>query len=207
MQVNGYRRRGPFESKSIENLVRYSLHLAAIGIDNKICYLTVKRVALLHEGRQDFLAIAVFEQRTLAPALRALQLLLYRGVEVNDEAARTKVAAVLRVDYGAAAGGQDDAFLPGQVVDGLGFSLAKALLAFLFEDKRDIHSRARLDFVVAVLEFQVQQAAQLPADSGLARTHRAYQEYILRLFHRVVLFMRKPTRGLAFIIHLLAKAQ
>src|SRR5690606_32686276 len=73
------------------------------------------------------------------------------------------------------AGRDDDAALGGELGEAFPFPLAKAPLALLLEDERDINAGAPLDLGVAVEEAEAQRLRELAADSRLAGAHRADQ--------------------------------
>ncbi len=96
-----------------------------------------------------------------AAAAGALELLLDGGVQVDDEAARSRAArGSPAVEHRAAAGGQHDA--GGRVRSAITSRsrLRKPLLAFLLEDEGDVDAGARLDLVVAVDELHAERAGQ-----------------------------------------------
>jgi hypothetical protein len=131
----------------------------------------------------------------------ARQLLVDAGVQVNDEAPRPQMVPILQIHDGAAAGSKDDTFPLGKIVDDFRFPPAKAGLTFFLEDERNIDSRARFNFLVAIDKLEVQKSGQLPPDGRLSRTHRADEKQILRMLHvclTAITQKRKPTRGLAF---------
>src|SRR5262245_56335063 len=100
--------------------------------------------------------------------LGALELLAYAGLEIDDMAAVGQALAILRHQHGPAAGRDDHVVQLGQRVDDLALALAKARLAFLLEDVRDVDPGALLDLDVAVVESQTQLTCQLLAYGGLA---------------------------------------
>ena len=128
-----------------------------------------------HELAQSQLWVIGVEQRPLTAMTRALQLLLDSGFEIDDPASRRQVLAILRQQYGAAAGRDDHVLELRQRVDHLAFALAESGLAFALENVRDVHAGATFHLDVAVVEFEMQQLGQLPTDCGLAGAHRAYQ--------------------------------
>ena len=72
--------------------------------------------------------------------------------------------AVLRIEHGAAARGQNHTVELRKIVDNLGLALAKSCFTFFFEDEWDIHAGTRLNLLIAVDEFEMQHARKLPAD-------------------------------------------
>ena len=107
----------------------------------------------------------------MAPVAGSLELLLNRGLQVNHRAALGEHAPVVGIDHGAAAGGQDDAIHARQAFDRFPFAQPKSRLALLVEDIRDIDPGSGLDISIAVVKGESQEARQMPADGGLARTH------------------------------------
>jgi len=78
------------------------------------------------------------------------------------------VLAVCRIEDRAAAGGQHDAGLQGQVVDDGAFARPEARLTLEFEDQRYVRPGALFDFAVAVEEVAFEQTRELASDGGLA---------------------------------------
>jgi hypothetical protein len=92
------------------------------------------------------------EQRPVPAMLGSLNLLRYRSLQVDDYSPVSKPLPVRCAGYGASTGGKDNALPASQVIDYRLFPLAKANLAFLFENKRNIHSGTTLDFSIGIDE-------------------------------------------------------
>ena len=160
-----------------------SFDFAAIGLDDEVRDFAVQGIAYQHELFENFAAVAIGQQWSLTAFERAPVLLLDRGEEIDNIAAGAEAGAVLRIDDGAAAGREHDAFLHRQVIDDLGFALAETVFAFFLKDERYVDTRAGFDFIVTVNERHVQRLRELPPDSGFACPHGTYQEQVLRLLH------------------------
>ncbi len=106
----------------------------------------------------------------------ALELLVDGGVEEHDHAARGQPFPVLGQQDRAATGRQHDAITPGQLIDHVAFANPESGLTLALENVGDVDAGARLDLAVAVRERQAKPLCELPADRGLARTHRPDQK-------------------------------
>ena len=85
---------------------------------------------------------------------------------------------VQRVEHCTAAGGNDHIRQSRQMLDCLDFALAESGFAFDFEDHRDLHAGASLDFVVAVMEIPPQTPRKSAPDGGLAGTHQPHEKHV-----------------------------
>ena len=92
---------------------------------------------------------------------------------------RLELRAAVGIEHGAAAGGQHDAALRGEVADDVRFAPAEARLAFDFEDPRDRGAGAGFDLMVGIDEALAQLARKQPADGGLARPHQADEDDVV----------------------------
>src|SRR5688572_5023069 len=108
----------------------------------------------------------------MAALARALELLLDRGVQEDDRAARGEPLAVLGQEHRPAAGREDDARGRGQRVDHFALADAETLLALALENVGNVDARARLDLGIAVCERQPEPPGQGTPDRGLAGAHR-----------------------------------
>ena len=138
--------------------------------------LPVEGFSHLHELGQAHGRIGGEQQRTVAAAARALNLLLHGSLEVDRRATHAERGAVLGEEHGAAARGEHDARPARQVLDDLLLARPKARLAFLFEDEVDVDTGAAFDLDIAVDERPVTEPRERPADGRLAGAHRPYEE-------------------------------
>src|SRR5690606_23381773 len=103
------------------------------------------------------------------------QLIVDRGLQVDDRAGAREAPAGGRIEHRAPAGRDDDASVGRQLGEALALALAEAGLAFLLEDERDVDPGAPLDLRVAVVEAASEGLRELAADGGLAGAHRPDQ--------------------------------
>ena len=151
-----------------------------VRLDDQVCDLAIQRIPDLHKLLQHAFIVAVVEQRPIATALGAIQLLLDAGMKVDDVTSRAQPAAAVGVQHRTTTGSEHYPLTLRELIDDFYLAFAKALLTFLLEDKGNIDPGSILYFLVAVDEVEVQESGQLTADGGLARTHRADQNHIAR---------------------------
>ena len=96
------------------------------------------------------------EQRTLAVAREARELDVDGSFEIHDESARREQLAIVPIEHGAAAGGEDDAPQRRHLRQRRAFAAAESRFAFEFEDQRNGRARMRFDDVVEIVERQLQ---------------------------------------------------
>src|SRR5688572_17855982 len=118
---------------------------AAVGADGDGGDRAVERAAheckLLEPGA----TVAGGEKGPVAALARALELLLDRGVQEDDRAARGEPLAVLGQQHRTAACRKDDARGRGERIDHVALADAEALLSLALEYVGDVDARARLD--------------------------------------------------------------
>ena len=139
------------------------MHLPPIGIDHEIRDLTIQRIPLLEQRLERRATIAIQEQRAFAALLGARDLLVDARVEINHETATDELVAVFRIDHCPTARREYDPVYFGQVVERGRFSFAKSGLSLFLEYERNVDARARFDFIVTVLERQVERAREADA--------------------------------------------
>ena len=171
------------DSKFVEDLVRDRVDLAAVGFDGEVGDLAIKRVAGRHQRFEDGPGVIVGEQRSFAASPGTRQLLIDARMQVDHEAPRAEVIAVLWIHDNATARREYYAITFRQVVDCLRLALAKAFFALFLEDKRNVDTGPSFDLLVAIDEVEMQQTRELAADRRLAGPHRAYQKYVSGFFH------------------------
>jgi hypothetical protein len=79
---------------------------------------------------------------------------------------------------------------PRQVGNYLGFTLAKAALAFDFKNRWNADACSCFNFTVRIYEIKIQTLGQRPADGRLARSHQPHQIDVscaVLIFHFVIL--------------------
>ncbi len=103
--------------------------------------------------------------------------LLERGIEEYDRAAGGQPLAILRQQDRPAAGREHDSLAAREFIDHVALADPESGLALALEDVGDVDAGACLDLGVAVREWKAEPLCELPADRGLARTHRPHQEY------------------------------
>src|SRR5690606_28143449 len=150
-----------------------------VRFDDHVGDLSIERIADFHQIAQHLARLRILQQRPIAIPGRALQLLLDRGMQVYDPPPGPQRLAILRPQHHAAAGSDHHAFELAELRDHRLFTLAKTLLALDIEDPGDIGTGTLLDFLVRILEVQLQLFGQQPPDGALSSTHRADQDYVL----------------------------
>src|SRR5215831_6003805 len=163
--------------KLLQYLLGHAVDAPAVGRDHDVGDFAVQRRACIHEVRKSCRGIAAREQRTLPAIADALGLLCHGSLQIDDAAALTQQAAVLRQQHRTAAGCQHDALEGRKRLDRLALALAEARFALLVEDEGDVDTRAPLDLGIAVVKGQTQRAGKVAADGRLARAHRADEKY------------------------------
>src|SRR6187399_2550224 len=97
------------------------------------------------------------------------------NVEPRDAAIGEHHGSVVRIDKGAAAGGDDELALGQQFVKDLALDLAKIGLAIAGEDTGNAASFALLDALVDVGDTPPDAAAERPSDGRFAGPHESDQ--------------------------------
>src|SRR5690606_95801 len=142
-------------------------HLAPARVDRDVRDLLVERAALGREALEHGAGVRRLQQRPIACGARSPQLLVDGRRQIDDGSGLRPARAVRRVRDGAAAGRDEAAALGGELGEAFPLPLAKAPLALLLEDERDIDAGAPLDLGVAVEEAEAQRLRELAGDSRL----------------------------------------
>lgn len=112
------------------------------------------------------------------------------GSQIDHRAARLHAFAVFRAQHRAPTGGEYDSAALGEFVDGLGFALTEAILAFVLEDDRNAHARARFNLMVGVIELPPKTSCHCAPNRGLARPHQSDKYYVFQ--HKSLIFGFQP---------------
>src|SRR5580692_9275260 len=115
-----------------QNVLRHCIDPLAVRLYHDIGNLAVQGCADFHQLAEPAVGfVAVSEQRPCASMADALSLLGHRSLQIDDAAARCEPAAVLRHQYRAAPGRQNDALECRERLDRLALTLTKSRLALL----------------------------------------------------------------------------
>ena len=117
---------------------------------------------------QEFLEAAPgvghLEQRAAAVMAGTLPQDGRRHAQEHHHRALPQQRAVLGADHRTTTGGEHHVGFAGQIVEGLGFALAKPVLTFDLEDYRNLDPRPRLDLVIGVDETQAEPLGEIDLD-------------------------------------------
>ncbi len=166
----------------VDDDLNHRLYVRSARIDDEVRHLQVQRLALGQQLFQFLARVGRLQQRTVLVVAGAGQDAADARPQVDHGAPLLQQRTAVRIEDGAAAGGQHDAFLAAQVTDHFRFTPAKAGLALDLEDQGNRGARARLDLVIRVDEAHAHFPGQHATDCRLAGSHQPYQKYIL---HRV----------------------
>lgn len=144
-----------------------------IGFQGEVGHFLVQRGAQRGHAVQHLFAVRALQQRAIAVARQPGQLGRHAHMQVHHEAALADALAIARIQDRAAAGGDQFVALREQAVQGLGFVLAKARFAVLFEDRGDAAADLLDDGLVHIHEIQPEALGQAAADAAFTGAHRA----------------------------------
>ena len=151
----------------------------ALGRHDVVRHFTIQGVANTQQFGQPRTRIGGLQQRAILISRRALQRALNGGFEVDHRAALVQMATISLPHDRATTRRQHDMTTLGQHINDVLLALTETGLTLDIENPRDIGPRTRLNFMVGIKEFPMQQLCELPPDGGLARAHGPDQINVL----------------------------
>ena len=164
----------------------------------------VQRIALGGELFETRAPVGRVQQRALTVARKTRELCFDRRVEPDHETALAQDTPVRVAQNGAAAGREHYSASRRKLRERRRFALAKARFAFEIENEADRGARVHFDLVVEIVERHREQLGDVPADRGLAGSHRADEDQVGRGIHAGIIAYAWPMLRflLLFLIYL-----
>ncbi len=138
--------------------------------------LGIDRIALLDQAAHHAFRVGALQQRTGRPLAHPAHQHVEIGLEPDRDGAVADQRARLRLDEGAAAGGDDPLALADQPGEHATLAVAEIGFAMMSEDFRDGQAMGGFDLVIRIDEGQAKPVRQPLADRRLARAHHADED-------------------------------
>lgn len=142
-------------------------------VDHQMGGLTIERIAQMMQFFKPGKWILHAQQGPIAVMARAFVQKRRRHIQIDHPTGIPQALAVLGAKDNPAPRSEDDSPLFGQFRQSLGFSPAKSLFTFDFENGWNADPSPSNDLVIGIEKATAQPTRQLTADGGFPRPHEA----------------------------------
>src|SRR5262252_9817471 len=133
----------------------------------------IERCTLCQQRDDTSAGIGRLQQRPRLVVAGAAGDFVGAGLQVDDETARTQIAAIVLAQDRAPAGRDDEPATLREFIEQRAFATPKAVLALDLEDRGDRDAAARLDLAIGIDEREGERTREQASDGRLACAHHS----------------------------------